>query len=163
MERELHTHTCQCGHKWEHGEESVNNRELHTCHKCGTVVWERTSPMRVRLIDVGPEMVNKEIVVNSKSDLVREIAKLLAAKKVEIDFDPFDMSSGEITVGGMYNAGRVRLLGPPEEATAPASTPGRTSLQTSPALQSLRELFSSRRGQRSHSTPQSEGCARPRQ
>lgn len=37
---DLHSHTCECGHKWRHlGAFNLGDLEAHRCKRCGTVQW----------------------------------------------------------------------------------------------------------------------------
>lgn len=42
LRRPKHKHKCgKCAFVWEHGNEAFDNREAHTCSRCGAVQWEK--------------------------------------------------------------------------------------------------------------------------
>lgn len=54
IEPGIHAHICEqqdCGYCWTHSEQSLNNRDDHTCPRCGTLLpsgWFKAYPHEAR-------------------------------------------------------------------------------------------------------------------
>jgi hypothetical protein len=65
--------------------------------------------IKVKIIDLGREKVNKVIEINSKKDLLDEVSKHLASSEIDLHYLP-KSNMGYVVVGGFRTVGKFKPL-----------------------------------------------------